>query len=59
MRLAGKACPKCGKKTLSHPDHPHAFGWKQTGKIVCRSCKARFKAKHEIGEEAANGDEGR
>jgi DNA-directed RNA polymerase subunit RPC12/RpoP len=45
MKLMGIACPNCGKKTLSHPMHPHAYGWKETDKIVCRSCGSRFKIK--------------
>ena len=38
-------CPKCEKKTLSYCNHPHAFGYKDHGKISCRSCRSRFVRK--------------
>ena len=44
MSLIGCPCPKCGKKTLRHPPHPHAFGYKQTDKVACRKCGREFDA---------------
>lgn len=42
----GRPCPKCGKKGLYVPMHPHAFGWKNTdGKVACRYCGAKLKRK--------------
>ncbi len=38
-------CPECGKKGLHYAMHPHAFGWKDYGRIVCRFCSATFKRK--------------
>lgn len=35
-------CPKCGCKGLHTPMHPHAFGYKDVGKLECRFCHARF-----------------
>jgi predicted RNA-binding Zn-ribbon protein involved in translation (DUF1610 family) len=43
MNLQHVKCPKCGKKGLHYPNHPHAFGYKDYSKIVCRFCGARFK----------------
>ena len=43
--LRSVPCPKCGKKGLHHPDHPHARGWKIYEKAVCRFCKAKFVIK--------------
>lgn len=43
--LRGKKCPKCGRKGLHHPRHPHAMGWKDYSVIVCRFCGGRFKEK--------------
>jgi hypothetical protein len=42
-------CLKCGKKGLHHPDHPHAFGFKEYDKLVCRFCHAHFKIKYPMG----------
>lgn len=44
MRLVGAPCPnpECRKKTLSHPDHPHAFGYKEYEFVVCRSCRKKY-----------------
>ena len=36
-------CPKCKRKGLHHPGHPHAFGYKDYERAECRFCKARFK----------------
>ena len=41
----GKPCPKCGRKGLHFADHPHAFGFKDYGRVECRFCHARFNVK--------------
>lgn len=41
-KFTGVRCPKCGKKGLYHPNHAHAYGWKEFGEVNCRFCKARF-----------------
>lgn len=38
-------CPKCGKKGLHYGNHPHAYGFKDYSRIVCRFCKSKFKPK--------------
>lgn len=38
-------CPKCKRKGLRHPGHPHAFGYKDYARIECRYCKVRWKRK--------------
>lgn len=35
-------CPKCKRKGLHVPRHPHAFTFKDSGKLECRFCHARF-----------------
>lgn len=35
-------CPKCGKKGVGYAPHPHAFGYKDRDRAVCRYCNARF-----------------
>lgn len=45
MLVKGKPCPKCGKKTLSHPDNYYWSNWKDTNRAYCRSCGTRFKKK--------------
>ena len=47
MKVKGVPCPKCGKKTLSHPDNPKWSAWKEYSKAVCRSCGSKFKEKKE------------
>jgi len=41
--IKNKPCPKCGKKTLSHPDLKEWSLWKDTTRAYCRSCGAKFK----------------
>jgi hypothetical protein len=36
-------CPKCGRKGLHWPMHPHALGYKDHTAVECRFCHARFK----------------
>ena len=50
----GMKCPNCGKKGLNYANHPHAFGYKDYDKIVCRYCQKRFVAK-KILEAKSNG----
>lgn len=38
-------CPKCGRKGVGYANHPHAFGWKDYSRAICRYCRARFKVK--------------
>lgn len=38
------ACPVCNKKMMNYANHPHAFGWKDYGKVICRGCNTIFKA---------------
>lgn len=49
MKIQQTPCPKCGKKTLSHPPFsPHDLRpnpSKDTGKAFCRSCGAKFTKK--------------
>lgn len=40
--LRKKPCPKCHRKGLHHPMHPHAFGWKDYERVVCRFCKTEL-----------------
>ena len=35
-------CPICKRKGLHNPAHPHAYGWKDHGIVVCRWCNKRF-----------------
>lgn len=49
-------CPKCGKKGLHYASHPHAQGWKDYERAVCRYCGERFKIKEM--QPAAPGTEG-
>jgi predicted nucleic-acid-binding Zn-ribbon protein len=44
-------CPKCGKKGLRYADHPHAQGWKDYNRAVCRFCGATFRVKEGESEE--------
>jgi DNA-directed RNA polymerase subunit M/transcription elongation factor TFIIS len=44
MQLKGCPCPNCKKKTMSHPDHAHAFGYKETTVVKCRKCGKRYKS---------------
>ena len=43
MNFKGIKCRKCGRKGLHHPDHAHAYGWKEYSKAECRFCHARFR----------------
>ena len=43
MTLTGCPCPNCQKKTMSHPDHPHAFGHKMFEFVKCRKCGKKYK----------------
>ncbi len=46
MNILLRKCPHCGG-SLRHPNHPHAFGYKETGIVVCRrkkTCGKRFDA---------------
>jgi hypothetical protein len=40
-------CPSCQRKGLHFDDHPHAFGWKDYNRVVCRFCGVGFKPKPE------------
>ncbi len=55
--LRGKPCPKCGRKTLRVPPHPHAFGHKDYGMVGCYGKGCRFKVTEteyvEIAQDAA------
>jgi hypothetical protein len=45
IHLDDAVCPKCGKKGLRHPAHPHAYGHKDYGRLVCKrpkTCGASF-----------------
>jgi hypothetical protein len=50
-KYQGVPCPKCGKKGLRVPEHPHAFGYKNYGKVSCFYCNARFKEKAKEGKK--------
>ena len=50
LKLRGKSCPQCNRKGLHYANHPHAFGRKDYGRIVCRFCKATFKVRGRSGE---------
>lgn len=41
--MPGTPCPACGRKGLHTPDHPHATGHKDVGRLVCRFCHAEFE----------------
>lgn len=43
--LSKTPCPKCGRRGLHFAMHPHAFGWKDYGRVECRFCSARFKVR--------------
>jgi len=45
-----QACPKCNRRGLHYADHPHAQGWKDYGRVVCRFCGARFRVKERDAE---------
>jgi hypothetical protein len=45
MNLRSIPCPNCKRKGLHHPDEPHAYGWKDCTKAVCRFCGKRFTIK--------------
>lgn len=36
-------CKKCGRKGVGFAKHPHAQGWKDFDRAVCRYCRATFK----------------
>lgn len=38
-QLSKSPCPWCGGIGLRHPDHPHAFGYKDTSRVTCRKRK--------------------
>ena len=44
MRKPFPPCPACGRKGLHYADHPHAAGWKDYSRLVCRFCDKRFIA---------------
>ena len=46
--LRSSPCPKCDRKGLHYADHPHAFGYKDYDRSVCRFCKARFKKVYRV-----------
>jgi hypothetical protein len=56
MKLQNFPCPNCNKKGLHFADHPHAFGYKDFDKVVCRFCHTRFYA-DKIEEEYKKWDE--
>lgn len=41
----GKPCPKCGRKGLHFPMHPHASGYKDYDHVSCKFCQGRFTVK--------------
>lgn len=43
--FVGKKCPKCQRKGLHYPNHPHAYGFKDYSQVTCRFCHTYFKAK--------------
>ena len=44
----GKPCPKCGRKGLHFPMHPHASGYKDYDHVSCKFCQGRFTVKTPI-----------
>lgn len=58
MNFKGIKCPKCGRKGLHHPDHPHAFGWKEYDKAECRFCYARFRVRESAPNNSVHTDAG-
>ena len=43
MNIGSIPCPNCKRKGLHHPDHAHAFGYKERDKARCRFCNATFR----------------
>ncbi len=43
-KFQGIPCPKRGKKGLRYPDHAHASGFKDYGRVSCRYCHGRWIA---------------
>ena len=58
MNFKGIKCPKCGRKGLHHPDHTHAYGWKEYSKAVCRFCNARFNVRESAPNNRVHSDAG-
>jgi hypothetical protein len=44
-------CPNCGKKGLHFANHPHAAGYKNYDKVVCRFCKKTFTVRADQKQE--------
>jgi hypothetical protein len=40
--LKKQKCPKCNRKGLHYANHPHAFGYKDYSRMVCRFCHEQF-----------------
>lgn len=50
---SGRAkCPKCGRKGVGYANHPHAFGYKDTDRAMCRYCNAMFRCRHTTADPA-------
>lgn len=43
LRQGRATCPKCKRKGLRYASHPHAQGWRDYERAVCRFCHARFR----------------
>jgi uncharacterized Zn-finger protein len=42
--ITDKTCPSCHRKGMAFMAHPHAYGYKDYDRKMCRYCKAIFKA---------------
>ena len=58
VRSARAKCPKCGKKGMGYAGHPHAFGYKDYTRLLCRYCHARFKTPDERPNEKVSASGG-
>lgn len=43
MKVKNNVCPNCNKKGLHYANHPHAAGYKDYSRVVCRFCNKTFK----------------
>ena len=44
LRRKGRAtCPTCHRRGVGYAAHPHAFGYKDYSRLVCRFCGARWR----------------
>lgn len=52
---AGRAeCPKCHRRGVGFAPHPHAYGYKDRGRLICRFCRARFTVRLVVCTPAAD-----